>query len=668
MIPTPPNFTPRPWQERAFAAARDGVKTWDRIIISAATGTGKGTGIAWLGWSMRNRNKRVLIVTDRIDLVTDLAKRQFAPATIFQGKSKVWSELTVSSIQSMTPEVLKTAPPFDYILYDECHEAASPSGRRVLDHFGCKVIGNTATAFRSAPKGKTTGLGDVFQAVVFEYPIGDAIDAGDLCDVTGKRIDAKYDLSGVRMVGDDWNQRDLSKIMDTPAMNRLAVDAYMEYCRDRPSLIFCVDIEHSKHVAEMFQEYGHVNCQAAWGSMRDRSVLAAFKRGEVPAIASCDLIRQGFDAPNCSAILKLRATESLLVFTQMVGRGLRTVGIPFDLVGEERRIAVENSRKPNCRFIDFVGNGCKLTLDQMIDMSRCQLTTAKDWKKGDICQRRYDQVLGVILELEETRVYVEWKDEPPKWCSYNDIRRPQQEVLDTPELLTVEPKIKGVKQYEIFLLSGQKKEEEYSFYEYKGTWTASGISPAAVNLFTPGFSEKKDDRYTVHVCGEYELWSMVNRELPIRVGTYTEKADAVRAGQKWLKDRKVIIREKGGFATREQQREIKKLGLHRSIADMSAAEAEVLIAAREITETVLDIKQDSCSCGGLFVLTTGWKYECKKCRANPPATWKRAMFNKPYPALGTTAMDIRKKWIESRKAKYAGCPTYGRKNVKGAMQ
>ncbi|MFA5801250.1 MAG: DEAD/DEAH box helicase [Thermoleophilia bacterium] len=615
MFPHPPNQPPRKWQEEAFQAARSGLKTWDRIIISAATGTGKGNLISGIAQAAADKGKRVLITTEREELVTDLANRiaRIGKCSIVMAKLDDWTgPIIVASAQSLTPKRLATAPKIDLLLPDEVHHYTAPSRKRIIDHFACKTVGMTATPFRSAPKGGTSGLGDVFQAVVYEYGIREAIENGDLCQLQSFRVKTSIDLSSVRTIGDDWQAVDLAKAIDTPDRNRLVVEQYLSRCGARPTLVFAVTVEHAQHLTEAFQEAG-IPARAAWGAMKDRrAVVDGFKVGAIPVVVSVDLIREGFDAPNCAAILKARPTQSRIVFVQMLGRSLR-------------------KGKPDALFIDLVDNGCPLDLSDLVDLSRTSPTEKREWKPGDLCVRRHheDQGIGCIEAIEERIASVQWKTARSKH-PLSELDRPKQTLLDTPELLTIEPRISGVKSYEIFLLGGQKATEDIGFYEYQKTWTASGLSdraaPSGLFAGTPyGSSEK--DRWTVHICDRFEVWSILNKEDPTKIGTFTDKGEAIRFGQKWLLDRKVrgATAEdwKGKPATPADIKRLSGLGLKRDFSAMTKGEVDILIEAASSRARVQDWRHDTCSCGSPYVLSDRLFWFCQTCRKSAPDAWKK---------------------------------------------
>ncbi|GIX15397.1 MAG: hypothetical protein KatS3mg118_3356 [Paracoccaceae bacterium] len=109
----------------------------------------------------------------------------------------------------------------------------------------------------------------------------------------------------------------------------------------RSWLAFCSGVRHATHVAEEFRRRG-VSCATIFGKTpkdeRDR-IIAAFKRGEIRALASMGVLTTGFNAPAVDLIAMLRPTKSAGLYVQMAGRGTRLA-----------------AGKENCLVLDFAGN------------------------------------------------------------------------------------------------------------------------------------------------------------------------------------------------------------------------------------------------------------------------------------------------------------------------
>ena len=104
-----------------------------------------------------------------------------------------------------------------------------------------------------------------------------------------------------------------------------AVTEYQRICPGVPAVVFCVDIDHSQRVAEVFRAAGvraaHVDGET--GASDRRSAIAGLANGTVDVICNCGLITEGVDVPAIGAAILLRPTASLALYLQQVGRALR---------------------------------------------------------------------------------------------------------------------------------------------------------------------------------------------------------------------------------------------------------------------------------------------------------------------------------------------------------
>ena len=185
------------------------------------------------------------------------------------------------------------------------------------------LVGVTATPNRS----DAIGLGCVFQTMAYSYALRQAIADGWLVDIKPLVVETKTSLDAVRTVAGDYNQKDLAKAVNTATRNELAVSAWHEHAKGRPTIAFCVDVEHA------FPGGGDVSRRAAMRAValyggtpkkdQRRQMLVDFTNGDIDLIANCAVLTEGTDLPRTSCILHLKPTKSATLYEQMTGRGLR---------------------------------------------------------------------------------------------------------------------------------------------------------------------------------------------------------------------------------------------------------------------------------------------------------------------------------------------------------
>jgi DNA repair protein RadD len=212
--------------------------------------------------------------------------------------------------------------------------------RRFLDTLArinpqLKVIGFTATPYRL-----DSGL--LHQGDERLFTVRDLIDQGYLSPLVSKATRVELDVGGVGSRGGEFIAGQLQAAVDRDSITQAAIDEVIAYGEGRRSwLLFCSGIAHATHIAEAVRARG-VSCATIFGDTpaaeRDR-IIAAFKRGEIRALASMGVLTTGFNAPAVDLIAMLRPTKSAGLYVQMAGRGTRLA-----------------PGKNNCLVLDFAGN------------------------------------------------------------------------------------------------------------------------------------------------------------------------------------------------------------------------------------------------------------------------------------------------------------------------
>lgn len=235
--------------------------------------------------------------------------------------------ISIQSFQSTKlPDV--TSPDFyDYIVVDEFHHAAAPSYQRLLLHYHPKILlGLTATPERMDGKDILTYFNNTIAA---EIRLTDAIDRKLLCPFQYFGVTDNVDLSKVKWSRKGYDLKELegiytqNKIRTVQIINSLK--KYVTDVNDVLGLGFCVSVDHALYMAKVFNEAG-VPAIALHGNTRNNERHEAKARlvsGEIKMIFAVDIYNEGVDIPEVNTILFLRPTESLTVFLQQLGRGLR---------------------------------------------------------------------------------------------------------------------------------------------------------------------------------------------------------------------------------------------------------------------------------------------------------------------------------------------------------
>lgn len=300
-----------------------------RGLVVSATGTGK----TYLGaFAVKAyQPKRFLYIVHR----EQIARKSLASfKRVISGPTNDFGLLTgnhrdltakylFATVQTLSqPDTLQRFDPgdFDYILIDEAHRSAAPSYQRILDYFKPAFwLGMTATPERMDRQ-------DVFK--IFDYHLAYEIRLKDALD---EQMLAPFHYVGV----EDYTV-DGEVIDETSNLTRLAAPErvqyilkqldYYGYCGQQPrGLVFCSRQEEAQKIASQFSAAGHP-AQALTNQNSGKQRAQAVKKledGKLEYIVTVDLFNEGVDIPSLNQIVMMRNTQSPIIFTQQLGRGLR---------------------------------------------------------------------------------------------------------------------------------------------------------------------------------------------------------------------------------------------------------------------------------------------------------------------------------------------------------
>lgn len=334
MIPLGGLITLRDYQQGAVDAILSGFRRGlRRELLNLPTGSGKTVVMADIG---RRARSPLLFLAHRDELITQAAEkmRMFWPeesiGVVKAGLDQWDRPVVLASVQTLSQlRRLERIPQdrFGLMMIDEVHHAVAASYRRIIEYFGFDVkggkplLGVTATPNRA----DDVGLGAIFEEIVYEKSILDLVRAGYLVDLKGLSVHTDVDLSGVRVVAGDFDERELGRVLNTANRNQIIVQAYLAEIPDRKALGFAATVEHARDLSIEFNAAG---VSSAWvsGDMpmeQRRMILRDFREDRIRALWNFGVLTEGYDEPSIGAIIMARPTKSETLYRQCVGRGTR---------------------------------------------------------------------------------------------------------------------------------------------------------------------------------------------------------------------------------------------------------------------------------------------------------------------------------------------------------
>lgn len=429
----------------------------NKALIIAATGTGKTYLSAFDIKQMQA--KRVLFVAHRERILND-AMRSFNKVmpdvltTIFQGsKKETQSEITFAMIQTISkPENLQlfSEDTFDYVVYDEAHRSFSPTYQKVMKYFNPEfTLGMTATPER-------TDGGNIFELfnnnIALEVRLRDALKEDLVTPFHYFGItDATTNLSDI-----DVSEIDiLAERLSIKSRVDLVIEKLLHYGFSglkRKALGFCVSKKHAHFMADEFNAFGYCSL-ALTGESSNEEREKAIQRLEdqndpLEFIFTIDIFNEGVDIPSINLVLMLRPTQSPIIFTQQLGRGLR-----------------KYEYKDFLTVLDFIGNHNKsflipiaLSGSRYYDRDTLKVTVSKDFNDIPGCTHIHlDKIVKDQILNQLDRV------------NFNKLEYLKKEYLEFKNVLGDKPTILDYIKYENapdpikFIL----KENSYVEFQYK---------------------------------------------------------------------------------------------------------------------------------------------------------------------------------------------------------
>ncbi len=350
------DLKPFPYQEEILEKLQSERLVHDRYknLVVAATGTGK-TVIASFDYKKFRAecpNAKLLFVAHRKEILEQaqntfrhvLRDANFGDLWV-DGEEPIKFENVFASVQTLNnrlKDLQFDQKYFDFIIIDEVHHIAASSYRPILNRFEPSVLlGLTATPERS--DGEDI-LKDFCGVIAAEIRLPEALNRKLLSPFQYFALSDNVDLSKLSWKNGKYEIAELNKIYtedDRRVSNILTnCEKYLTDVNDVTALGFCVSQEHARFMSEKFKKAGLKADYLTSDSAGDRqSIRERLKKKQINYLFVRDIFNEGIDIPEIDTVLFLRPTESLTIFLQQLGRGLRLA-----------------ANKDCLTVLDFVGN------------------------------------------------------------------------------------------------------------------------------------------------------------------------------------------------------------------------------------------------------------------------------------------------------------------------
>lgn len=361
-------FTLRPYQQEAVdATLRHFRQSDESAVIVLPTGAGKSLVIAELA---RLARRKILVLTH----VKELVEQNHAKYQSYGLEGGIFSaglkrkenkhQVTFASVQSVSSNLDQFRDEYSLVIIDECHRVSGEETsqyQRIIEllrqqNDALKVLGLTATPYRLAMgwiysyhyRGFVRGDQEKpFQHCIYELPLSYMINRGYLTrpELVNAAV-AQYDFSALAQDRfGEYAEKDVNQLLSKhKRVTRAIIEQVVELAADRKGvMIFAATVEHAREITGYLPEHETALVTGATDSNERALLIQRFKQRQLKYLVNVSVLTTGFDAPHVDFIAILRPTQSVSLYQQIVGRGLRL-----------------DEGKQDCLVIDYAGNSVNL--------------------------------------------------------------------------------------------------------------------------------------------------------------------------------------------------------------------------------------------------------------------------------------------------------------------
>lgn len=357
-------FVLRPYQQEAVDATVDYFrKQAHPAVIVLPTGAGKSLVIAELARLARGR---VLVLAHVKELVEQNHAKYLAyglQADIFAAglnRKESQSKVVFGSVQSVARNLKAFDAHFSLVIIDECHRISlndKSQYQQIIQALqsnnpSLRILGLTATPYRLNSgwiyqyhyHGMVRGDENCFfRECIYELPLHYMIKNKFL--VPPERLDMpvlQYDFSQVSLTSSGiFNEQELNlSLKKQQRITPKIIEQVIEYAAPlQGCMIFAATVEHAKEILGYLPQNSAALVTAETPAADRQAIINQFKNKELHYLVNVSVLTTGFDAPHVDVIAILRPTESVSLYQQIVGRGLRL-----------------SEGKTRCLILDYAGN------------------------------------------------------------------------------------------------------------------------------------------------------------------------------------------------------------------------------------------------------------------------------------------------------------------------
>lgn len=326
------------YQTRLVNEARQKLAEGNRgVLIQSPPGSGKSVVIAEVIKLTTDRGGHVLFIVHRKELIEQIER------TLIKHEVNL-SRVTIMTVTKAKNRLHKMQEP-TLIVTDETHHSRASTYRAIYDHFSDAFrLGFTATPYRMNGKGFT----DIYDTAVFGKSVDWLIENNNLAPFKYYSVNLSDEQKLKESSTGDYTKASIDDAIGTAIFGDV-VSHYRKLANGRRTILYAHSVESSKQIAEVFKKEGieAVHADATTNKLERERIMQDFRDGRIQVLCNVDLISEGFDVPDCSCVIQMRPTASLVLYMQQAMRSMRyqpnKQAIIIDHVGNYSRHGLPNA-------------------------------------------------------------------------------------------------------------------------------------------------------------------------------------------------------------------------------------------------------------------------------------------------------------------------------------
>ena len=368
-------------------------------VLVLTTAAGKSIVVAMLAEVVQKAGKRVLCLAPNGDLIRQNAQKYRATGnhcSLFSAslnRKHTGHPVVFATPISVTNSLDDFNDEYALLIIDEAHgvsEDDETAYQKIIAHLTIKnpklrVLGLTATPMRG--KTKLIAKGRTFEHVIHELPHGVLSELGWVVPYSLGRVKSHYEMANIKTQSNGkFKQSEIDDAtLNKERLTRSIINDVIHIMQEdgrKCAMVFAASVKHAQEIVSYLPEGEAILITGKTAKGERRDELEEARNGKWRFLVTVTALGTGTDVPICDTVVFLRATESIGLLLQFMGRGCRLYDDKWTLPAGELNWKHEQYQgKCDCLVLDYGENIERFSLDD--DLTITGLVDEKNKQDDD---------------------------------------------------------------------------------------------------------------------------------------------------------------------------------------------------------------------------------------------------------------------------------------------